>query len=142
MFSFGWFYPVNRIEVRAEAIVNPTEDPAKVERAIRAIVREGSLEKIKTEKGSLLKITAHGLDSLIPLQALLRQDRIRDAARSVLFSGVAGKTVRFSLNKQVAYVSHISFSEPNEEPPLGTIDMEISCDDPESLINWIAPRSR
>ena len=134
---------MNRVEVAVETVVNPTEDPAKVEKALRAILKEGSIERLSLGNESLLlRVKAHGLDSLTPLQGLLRQDRIRDAARSVLFSGIAGKAIRFHLNKQVAYVNHISFSQPSGESPLGPISVEISCDDPESLIDWIAPRSR
>jgi len=134
---------MNRIEVTAEALVNPTEDPRKVEKALRAILKEGSIEKLELSRESfLLRARAYGLNSLVHLQGLLRQDRIRDAARAILFSSVAEKTIRFYLNKQVAYVNHISFSQPSGESPLGPISVKISCDDPESLIDWIAPRSR
>jgi len=134
---------VNRVEVTVEAVVNPTEDPAKVEKALRAILKEGSIERSDLGRESfLLRVKAHGLNSLAPLQGLFRQDRIRDAARSILFSSVAGKTIRFHLNKQVAYVNHVSFSQPSGESPLGPISVEISCDDPVSLIDWVAPRSR
>lgn len=134
---------MNRVEVTVETVVNPTEDPVKVEKALRAILKEGLIERSDLSRESfLLRAKAHGLNSLALLQGLLRQDRIRDAARSILFSGVTGKTIRFYLNKQVAYVNHISFSQPTGESPLGPITVEISCDDPESLIDWLAPRSR
>jgi len=142
-YSSGRSCSVNRVEVAAETVVNPTEDPAKVEKALRAILKEGSIERLSLGRESfLLRVKAYGLDSLVPLQGLLRQDRIRDAARSILFSSIAGKTIRFHLNKQVACVNHVSFSQPSGESPLGPISVEISCDDPESLIDWIAPRSR
>lgn len=134
---------MNRIEVTAEAIVNPTEDPAKVERSLKVILKEGLTEKLDLGRESyLLRIKAHGLNSLVPLQALLRQDQIRSAARSILLSKISGGTIRFHLNKQAAYVSHVSFSESTGESPLGPITVEISCDNPESLIDWIAPRTR
>lgn len=134
---------MNRVEVTVETVVNPTEDPVKVEKALRAILKEGLIERSELGKESfLLRAKAHGLDSLAHLQGLLRQDGIRDAARSILFSSIIGKTIRFYLNKQVAYVNHISFSQPSGESPLGPITVEISCDNPESLIDWIAPRSR
>ncbi len=134
---------MNRVEVTVETVVNPTEDPVKVEKALRAMLKEGLIERSDLSRESfLLRAKAHGLNSLALLQGLLRQDRIRDAARSILFSGVTGKTIRFYLNKQVAYVNHISFSQPTGESPLGPITVEISCDDPESLIDWLAPRSR
>jgi len=139
----NWFCAVNRIEIVAEATVNPTEDQKKVEKALAAVLRDCTMEKVDLGRETLLlRARTQKLDSLVPLQALLIQDRIRDAARSLLYSGIAGKTLRFGVNKQVAYVNHISLVELNEEPPLGLIRMEIKCDDPESVIDWIAPRSR
>jgi predicted RNA binding protein with dsRBD fold (UPF0201 family) len=131
------------MKIVVEALVNPTEDPGKVEKALGAVLKGYALEKRELSKETiLLRAKAQELNSLTPLQALLRQDRIRDAARAILFSGVDGKTIRFSLNKQVAYVDHVSFSEQDEELPLGSINVEILCDNPESVIDWIAPRSR
>lgn len=134
---------MSRIEVTAETVVNPTEDQSKVEKALRAVLRVDSIEKTELSRECLLLRTkASGLDSLAPLRAMLRQDRIRDAARAVLFSGTEGKRIRFYINKQVAYVNHVSFMQPDSESPLGPISVEISCDDPTSVIDWIAPRIR
>jgi predicted RNA binding protein with dsRBD fold (UPF0201 family) len=72
---------------------------------------------------------------------LLRRERILDAARKVLFRGIQGKKIVFYLNKQVAYVGHISFSQPYGESPLGPIRVEIQCDDPQSLIDWLTPKT-
>jgi predicted RNA binding protein with dsRBD fold (UPF0201 family) len=82
-----------------------------------------------------------GIDGLTKLSNLLRRERIRDAARGVLFEGLSGKFIVFYLNKQVAYVGHVSFSKPIGESPLGPIKVEIHCDNPRSLIDWLAPRT-
>ena len=134
---------MDNIEVTAEAVVNPTEDPTKVEKALRAILKEAPIEKLELGKSNfLLRAKATGLDSLAPFQTLLRQDRIRNAARGILLSSVTGNRICFYLNKQVAYVNHVSFSQPSGESPLGPITVAIACDDPQSLIDWVAPRSR
>lgn len=134
---------MDRVEVKAEVVVNPTEDQGKIEKALRAIMRVESIESSELgEKCLLLEAKASGLDTLLPLRALLRQDRVRDAARAMLFSGVDEKRIRFYVNKQVAYVGHISFMQPDDGTPLGPISVEISCDDPISVIDWIAPKGR
>ena len=134
---------MNKVDVKAEVIVNPTEDQGKVAKALRTVLKVDSIERSELSKECfLLKAEASGLDALLPLRALLRQDRIRDAARAMLFSGIDGKRIRFYINKQVAYVSHVSFTQPGDESPLGPISVEISCDDPISVIDWIAPRVR
>jgi len=130
------------IEIEAEAFIYPTEDPGKVERAIKKIFPTCSMTlESQSEEARILRAREHGKQALIPLQSLLRQDRIRDAARSVLMSGISNNMITFHLNKQVAFVGHISFSMPNAESPLGPITVRIRCENPIGLIEWLAPRS-
>jgi predicted RNA binding protein with dsRBD fold (UPF0201 family) len=64
-----------------------------------------------------------------------------DAARRVLSKGLQENTLTFYLNKQVAYAGHISFSQSMGESPLGPIHIEIQCDRPQELIEWLAPKT-
>lgn len=93
------------------------------------------------EKVSLLIAKTKGMEGLTKLQNLLRRERIRDAARGVLFKGLRKKSITFYLNKQVAYAGHVSFCQPVAESPLGPIKVEITCDKPKELIEWLAPRT-
>ena len=129
------------MSVYIEAEVNPTEDIEKVRKAVENIL--GNVEfEVKTKKrGSTLVGKAKGLDGLTKLQNLLRRERIRDAARGALFEGLSAKSIIFYLNKQVAYVSHISFSRPEAESPLGPIKVQIQCDNPRELIDWLASKT-
>ena len=124
-----------------EVEVNPTEDQEKVKRAVENIF--GSVEfEVKTKDwGSLLIAKNKGIDGLTKLYNLLRRERIRDAARGVLFAGLGEKSIVFYLNKQVAYAGHISFSKPTAESPLGPIEVQIRCENPRELIEWLAPRT-
>ena len=132
---------MDEINIRVEAEINPTEDPEKVKRAVENIF--GSLEfEVKPQRrGSLLIAKAKGMEGLTKLYNLLRRERIRDAARGVLFEGLGESSITFYLNKQVAYVGHISFSRPAAESPLGPIMVQIQCDNPRELIEWLAPRT-
>lgn len=71
---------------------------------------------------------------------LLKRQRIRDAARSVLRRGTSGDSTSFRLNKQVAAVGRISFSQ--ETHALGDIEITLKSDDIEGLIDSIAPDTR
>ncbi|MCK5563505.1 hypothetical protein KAI30_04965, partial [Candidatus Bathyarchaeota archaeon] len=82
-----------------------------------------------------------GMEGLAKLYNLLRRERIRDAARRVLFKGLRGSSITFYLNKQVAYAGHISFCQPVAESPLGPIKVQITCDKPKELIEWLAPKT-
>lgn len=129
------------VEIKVEVEVNPTEDENKVRVAVQRIFGDIDLQSV--EKGEYRRLVgkAEGIESLARFYELLRRERILDAARTVLLRGLLGNKITFYLNKQVAYVGHISFSQPYGESPLGPISVEIQCDDPQSLIDWLTPRT-
>jgi predicted RNA binding protein with dsRBD fold (UPF0201 family) len=129
------------VKIYVEVEVNPTEDPDKVQVAVQKILGPIQLDKIHSEDRAYLKGTAEGIEQLWAFQELLRKERIRDAARRVLLKGLDGNTVTFYLNKQVAYAGHISFSQPEGESPLGPIQVEVQCDNPRKLIDWLTPKT-
>lgn len=129
------------VNVQVEVEVNPTEDLDKVKQAVENIFGSLKLEQKALRRGSLLVGQSKDVESLSKFGNLLRRERIRDAARGVLFQGLKGNTITFYLNKQVAYAGHVSFCEPTAESPLGPIKVKIKSDDPRKLIDWLAPRT-
>jgi len=132
---------MDEITIQVEVEINPTEDPDKVKRAVENLIGNAEFEIKQQRQGSLLVAKAEGMDGLTKFYDLLRRERIRDATRRVLFGGLSGKSIAFYLNKQVAYVGHVSFSQPTAESPLGPIKVQIQCDNPRELIEWLAPRT-
>lgn len=128
------------VNVRVETLINPTESEAKVKTAVETIFGSIAMKFEPLRKGRLLVVEAKGLETLTNLQNLLRRERIRSAARKVLFEGIMENAIRFCLNKQVAYAGHISFAEEVGESPLGPIKVRIECENPRELINWLAPK--
>lgn len=127
------------VKVTAESTVNSTEDEAKVERALHNIFPSEPLQKITMQGDALvLRINGNGLDFLSTLRNLIRQDRIRGAARSILFRETQGGRIRTYLNKQVAFVGRVSFCEPAGESPHGPISIEIETSDPQAVIDFLA----
>ena len=129
-------------EVRVQAEVNPTEDLQKVKKAIENVFSDLEFREKSLPRGTLLTGYSGDLENLSRFGDILRRERIRDAARSVLFQGLKGNIMEFCLNKQVAYAGHISFCERVGESPLGPIEVQIECDNPSKLIDWLAPRTR
>jgi predicted RNA binding protein with dsRBD fold (UPF0201 family) len=123
-----------------EAEINPTESQEKVEQAVKNIFGDIELRMKPIRKGSFLTGEEKGKESLIKLCDLLRRERIRSAARTVFIEGMEEKTIDFCLNKQVAYVGHISFSRETAESPLGPIRVRIRCENPRELVDWLTPR--
>lgn len=132
---------MDEVEVLVEAEINPTEDEAKVKRAVENMFGNLEFEVKPQRRGSALIARARGVDGLTKLYNLLRRERIRDAARSVLYRGVSDGSIVFYLNKQVAYAGHVSFSQPVGESPLGPLTVKIRCDSPQEIIDWLAPRT-
>jgi len=131
---------MNNIVVCIEVTVNPTEDLEKVKKAAENIF--GTLEfKAKPGTGEHIFISQNkGYDTLIKFQDLISREQIIAAARKIFRGGMTDKSVNFFLNKQVAYAGHISFSQQTAESPLGPITVQINCDNPRKLIDWLAPR--
>ena len=132
---------MDEIRVYVEAEINPTESEDKVKRAVENMFGDIPVQVKPARKGSLLVADAEGLEALTKLYNLLRRKRIRDAARGALFEGLEGKTITFHLNKQVAYAGHVSFCKPVAESPLGPMKVQVKCENPKELIEWLAPKT-
>ena len=130
---------MDEVTVRVEADVNPTEDEAKVKVAVANIIGDAPAVTRPSHVGSVLTAETQGRAALENLRNLLRRDRVRSAARKVLFKSLRGRTIAFFLNKQVAFAGHVSFSQETGESPLGPIKVVIECENPGELIDWLTP---
>jgi predicted RNA binding protein with dsRBD fold (UPF0201 family) len=117
--------------------VRPTEDPEKVKLALTNLFTgEIHFEGQEHDYGRAW-LTGHGHECLENFKMILQRDRIRAAARSMLLRGVSNHSIIVYVNKQVAYVGHVSFSAPQGESPLGPIRVQIDASDPLEIINWL-----
>jgi predicted RNA binding protein with dsRBD fold (UPF0201 family) len=135
---------MEQITIHVEIEINPTEDESKVKATLNNVLGNYTINFKTSETGTLILAQAEGQDALIKFRNLLRNDRIRDAARKVFFKSTRGNTITFCLNKQVAFAGHISFCEETAESPLGPIKFIIETEQPIQLIDWLAekPNSR
>lgn len=133
---------MNEITGTITVEIKPTEDSKKVEEAISNFFNYTSLNTVPKLEKNYLIAKIEGREGLIKFYERLRQERILNVARKVLIKGLIGNSITFYLNKQVAYVNHISFCEPKNESPLGPIRVEIRCDDANQLINWLTMRTK
>jgi len=130
------------ITVFAQTEIYPTESEDNVKVAVNNVLDNVTLTVKPSVKGSSLIATAKGQDSLIKLRNMLHNDRIRDAARRLLFKSIRGNMLSFCLNKQVAFAGHVSFSEETAESPLGPIKIDIEAEHPQQLVEWLAEKTR
>jgi predicted RNA binding protein with dsRBD fold (UPF0201 family) len=127
-----------RVEIRAQ--INPTEEKDLVLIAVRNIV---DLNKSYFDKSNeeLLVFVSEDLLFLSPLYNKLREQRILEAARSVLFANKTANIVIFHLNKQAAFVNRLHFCEPEGESPLGPITVIVESKRIEAFIDWLTPQT-
>ncbi len=123
------FFRAMRIDVRTPC--NSTEDARKVERAMKNVFPDLDIKK----EAGLLVGTGSSTERL---GELLKNQRIRSAARGIFLSSRSDNEVSFALNKQVAFIGKVSFGTGS---PLGDIEVKITDDDIEALIDSIAPRT-
>ncbi|MEM4251075.1 MAG: RNA-binding domain-containing protein [Candidatus Bathyarchaeia archaeon] len=123
------------------ARVNNTEDECKVERAIKNVFPEIKLSIVEdTGGGRVMRGESRGFHGLSTFRELLRRDRIRAAARSLMLSATTEGSLVFNLNKQAAFAGRVSFASESESP-LGPITVELECPDPVNAIGWLTQSS-
>ena len=125
------------IVVTVDADVYPTEDPEKVLRAVRNIFPSINFEVKWLDSSARVEGSAEGYEALENLKRLLRERRIRAAARSILKSSIRDDLLIFYLNKQAAYAGKASFTEPFIESPLPPIRVIVRAPNLEEVVNWL-----
>jgi len=129
---------VNDVHFAIQADVHPTEDESKVKHAIMTLFPFVKLRRIPDSDGRVTLIgETKGLEGLMEFRSLLRRERIRAAAKSLMLSSVSDNRLIVYLNKQAAYAGHVSFATNHGESPLGPITLQIECSDPRSAIEWL-----
>ena len=119
-----------------ESDILATEDQSKVERALHNIfpLIEFHLDE-KDQKKIIGK--ARGLKKLSEFRNLLKRNRIRAAARSIMLKSVSASSIILTLNKQAAYAGHVSFTTDSNESPLGPIILIMQSPKPQEIIDWL-----
>lgn len=126
------------IELKVEAPVNPSEDPQKVIGAIEMVITGCSPE---FRYGSRVVGRGAGIE---PLSVLYEQVRSRSAMgvlRRMLTDNRAGDSTWFLLNKQAATAGVAVVIDEEQESPLGPIRVTISCEELDTLIDWLVPEA-
>jgi len=129
------------LEARAEvaiilrASIAPSEDPAKVLLAARNVLGDCAYQ-VEEGEGSIT-IRSSGRGCLQKLHDQLRDRHVRAAASRLLLRMSDDRRVTVLLNRQAAAVGIAALCTSGVESPLGPLVMEIQCDSPEALIDWL-----
>ena len=127
------------VKVTVEAAVEPTEDQAKVERALLRLFPNARVEKTERSDGfSSLRVHGNGFEFLSNLRNLIKQERIRSVARAILLRKMREPPLQIFLNKQAAFMGHVSFCAPIGESAHGPITIQIDSEDDQAVVNYLA----
>jgi predicted RNA binding protein with dsRBD fold (UPF0201 family) len=125
------------VRVKVYATVEPSEDPKKVELAIKNVVGNVEPKKIVAEEDYIL-YEFDDEKALYYIYSKIRDRRVVSAAKRLLLSNKVGSSTKLMLNKQVAYIGNIVVCEEEGESPLGPIFVEIESPNIDSVIEWLA----
>jgi len=126
----------SQIDLKVEAIVNPSENAQKVIDAIANIFTRCSPE---LSFRSRVVGRADGSDALSILYEQVRSRSAMGVLRRMLLDNRAGDSTWFLLNKQAATSGIAAIIEDQQESPLGPIRVTISCEELDKLIDWLVP---
>lgn len=126
----------SRIDLKVEAIVNPSEDTQKVIDAIANLFTRCSPE---VSFRSRVVGRAVGSDSLAMLYEQVRSRSAMGVLRRMLLDNRVGDSTSFLLNKQAATSGIAAVIEEEQESPLGPIRVTISCEELDALVDWLVP---
>jgi predicted RNA binding protein with dsRBD fold (UPF0201 family) len=131
---------VESVKILVKAPVNPTESSMKVQTAIEQVFGAISIRRASSLDQTFLVAQGQGLIWLEKLRDLICKERIQTAARRILLNSIHCGTLCFYLNKQVAFIGRLSFSEETSGSSLGSITVQLEGADPEKMVDWLAPK--
>ena len=126
------------IQTTVSALLFPTEVEERVRKAVESLFPKARLTLIKKE-GYVDRLEGQA-PSLDELHGLLRRQKILDTARKAFFTGLRDKEIEFQLNKQAALMGYVNFLD--HDVALGGISVAIETDEPQLIIDWLAPETR
>jgi predicted RNA binding protein with dsRBD fold (UPF0201 family) len=125
------------LKTTVKARLNSTEDPEKLEKAIRNMFGDIPIQQFREGRSIILQSQFDDKVGLNTLRQKIARDRIRDSIRSMLNRWHAKEDkVSFDLNRQAAFAGHVSIYHASKSP-LGPIEVVIEGN-PERIIEFLS----
>ena len=120
-----------RIEIFS--LINPSEDPKKIETAILNIFPNA---KIKTDNFSITS-NSKDIHLLEKIYDAINSNQSQKIYQRQLEKNLENDSTWFYLNKQAAFVGTIALCEEAEESPLGPIKVTLTSSNIDKIIDWL-----
>jgi predicted RNA binding protein with dsRBD fold (UPF0201 family) len=122
-----------------EATISPSEDPAKVAKALANLIGLGA------DAASVGPVSARLVSedpgAFARIRDQLRDRRVRAVARKQLLLKRTGLSSSVMLNRQAAAAGVVAICGSPEESPLGPVYMTIASEQVDSVIDWLTAYS-
>jgi predicted RNA binding protein with dsRBD fold (UPF0201 family) len=115
------------------SLINPSEDPKKIETAILNIFPNA---KIKTDSFSITS-NSKDLHLLEKIYDAINSNQSQKIYQRQLEKNLENNSTWFYLNKQAAFVGTIALCEEAEESPLGPIKVTLTSLNIDKIIDWL-----
>ena len=116
------------------SLINPSEDPKKIETAILNIFPNA---KLKTDNISITS-NSKDLHLLEKIHNVIHSNQSQKIYQRQLEKNLEDDSTWFYLNKQAAFVGIIAICEEGEESPLGPIKVILSSSNIDKIIDWLS----
>lgn len=120
-----------RIEIFS--LINPSEDPKKIETAILNIFPNA---KIKTDNFSITS-NSKDIHLLEKIYDAINSNQSQKIYQRQLSKNLENDSTWFYLNKQAAFIGTIALCEEAEESPLGPIKVTLTSSNIDKIIDWL-----
>ena len=125
--------PIIDCKIEMSCIVNPSEDPDKIKKAITNIF---PYSIIKNENFSI-NVQSKELRSFEKIYETIHTNQTQKIYSRNLENNLENDTTWFFLNKQTAFVEKIVICDEAEESPLGPIRVTLTSSNIDGIIDWI-----
>jgi len=115
------------------SLINPSEDPKKIETAILNIFPNA---KIKTDEFSISS-TSKDLHLLEKIYYNIHSNQSQKIYQRQLEKNLENNSTWFYLNKQAAFIGTIALCEEAEESSLGPIKIVLTSSNIDEIIDWL-----
>jgi len=127
--------PDFQLRVTVEASLRPSEDPAKLRKAVENVL--GDCRHEVSLGSRAVRLTSDDNASLRMIHDQLRDRHVRAAARKLLLRGREGRRATLMFKRQAAFAGVLALCGSESESPLGPINLTIESDKVEAVIDWL-----
>ncbi|MFW9847793.1 MAG: RNA-binding domain-containing protein [Candidatus Thorarchaeota archaeon] len=133
------------MRVRIRAPIYPTEDQSRVSDALNHLFPDVKFKIVQEDNISWLQYESSNVTTLSTLRNMIHETRIIDATRRIIESRWTETTTSIRLDKMAALQRKIRLIDHDDKPPLGTIEIILSMEEPyqlEEFLSWFTPLTK